>query len=163
MSALDPWRRELRGLIPRGFLRRDQGEGLFVSDYPRHGEEAAVSGVLRDQGFSVSVRDPLAYIDASPEKYRELLECVPEADIAPTEETLALYALGMRLIRSKAEFSSVALPTLRLTLKYLDGKDWKGLYGALPPLAALAQREHRPLPAALGKLILFSLSEESHS
>ena len=161
MSALDPWRRELRGLIPRGFLRRDQGEGLFVSDYPRHGEEAAVSGVLRDRGFSVSVRDSLAYIDAAPEQYQKLLDGVPDADIAPTEETLALYALGMRLIRSKAEFSPEALPALRLTLKYLDAKDWKGLYQALSPLSTLAQRQHRPLPTALGKLILASLSENS--
>ena len=163
MSALDPWRRELRGLIPRGFLRRDQGDGLFVSDYPRHGEEEAVSGFLRDQGFSVSIRDSLAYIDAAPEKYQKLLESVPDAEIDPTEETLALYALAQRLIRFGAEFSPDALPALRLTLKYLDGKDWKGLYQALSPLSALAQREHRPLPAALGKLILFSLSEESHS
>ena len=71
MSALDPWRQELRGMIPRGFLRRDQGDGLFVSDYPRHGEEEAVSGFLQDQGFSVSIRDFLAYIDAPPEYMRQ--------------------------------------------------------------------------------------------
>ena len=58
-------------MIPRGFLRRDQGDGLFVSDYPRHGEEEAVSGFLQDQGFSVSIRDFLAYIDAPPEYMRQ--------------------------------------------------------------------------------------------
>ena len=161
MNALDPWRRELRGMIPRGFLRRDQGEGLFVSDYPRHGQEDAVSNALRDRGFLVSIRDSLAYIDVPQEKYRKLLENVPDAEIDPTEETLALYALAQRLIRSGAEFSPDALPALRLTLKYLDAKDWKGLYQALSPLSALAQREHRPLPATLGKLIQASFSENS--
>lgn len=159
MSALDAWRRELRGLIPRGFLRRDQGEGLFVSDYPRHGEEESVSKALRERGFLVSLRDSLAYVDAPPEKYRELLNGLPEAEAAPTEESLALYALAQRLIRSKAEFFPDALPALRLTLKYLDAKDWKSLYQALSPLSALAQRQHKPLPATLGRVILFSLSE----
>ena len=159
MSALDAWRRELRGLIPQGFLRRDQGEGLFVSDYPRHGEEESVSKALRERGFLVFIRDSLAYIDAAPEKYQRLLDGVPDADIEPAEETLALYALAQRLIRSKADFSPEGLPVLRLALKHLDGKDWKGLYQALSPLSALAQRQHRPLPAALGKLILLSLRE----
>ena len=163
MSALDAWRRELRPLIPRGFIRRDQGEGLFVSDYPRHGEEAAVSASLREHGFSVFLRDSLACVDASPEKYRALLDGLPDAAPPVTEETLNLYALANRLIRGGADFSKDALPALRLTLKYLDTKDWKGLYQALSPLSSFAQRQHKPLPAALGRLILFSLSEESHS
>ena len=37
MSVLDPWRQALRLRIPRGFLRRDPGDMLFISDYPRLG------------------------------------------------------------------------------------------------------------------------------
>ena len=34
MNPLTFWREELRHLIPRGFVRRDQGDGLLISDYP---------------------------------------------------------------------------------------------------------------------------------
>ena len=159
MSALRPWRDELRALIPRGFLRRDQGEGLFVSDYPRHGDAAAITMGLMNAGYTVSLRGRIVGIDAQADKYRSLLEQLPDGNPAPREETLALYALARQMVRSKAPFSPQAVPTLRMTLKYLEAGNWAALERALPPLRALAQRQKRPLPAALGKLILFSLPE----
>ena len=65
MGALDAWRREVRALIPRGFLRRDAGEdAVLVSDYPRWEEAGAVTERLRAAGYAVAVREGLAHIEA---------------------------------------------------------------------------------------------------
>ena len=157
MSALDLWRRELRLIIPRVFLRRDQGDGLFVSDYPRQGESAAVSARLREMGFSVTVRGTTAYLDASADRYQALLNALPQTEPEPAEDALPLYALAQRLLRGGAPFTPEAVSAVRLSLKMLDAGDFSGLYRALSPLSAEAQRKRQPLPAALGRLILFSL------
>lgn len=160
MSALDEWRREARAQIPRGFLRRDQGESLFISDYPRHGEEAAVSARLRDNGFTVALRGGLAGIDGKIEKYGALLGGASPPPAPAEDDSLYLWALARKIERGGGKVTEEALPTLRETLKYLDAGDWPGLYRFLSPAAALAQRRRAPLPAALGRLILRELSEK---
>ena len=62
MNVLDPWRQALRPLILKGFLRRDQGAGLLISDYPRYGDAEAVSARIEKAGFQVTVADGLARI-----------------------------------------------------------------------------------------------------
>lgn len=162
MNPLDAWRREIRGLIPRGFVRRDQGEGLFVSDYPRRMAESAVSPALLEKGFTVEIApEDLARIDASPARYRRLLESLPAATPRASDGALFLYALARRIEKTGIPFCAEALPTVRWTLKYMDAGDAPGLYRFLAPAAALAQREKRPLPAALGTLVLNFLKEES--
>lgn len=155
MSALDPWRRALRARIPCGFLRRDQGAGLFISDYPRLGVEVDWAGT----GFFAKEENGLARLDAAEEAYRALLLGLPLRDPAPNDETLFLFSLARRLEKSGAPFSPNALPIVRETLKYLDEGDLNGLYRFLSPAAAKAQRLHAPLPAALGRLILDDLWE----
>lgn len=159
MSALTPWRRELRALIPRGFLRRDQGDGLLISDYPRFGDAEEITGRLLRAGYRVELRGDLACLDGLPEKYAGLIrECV-WVPVPPRQDTLALWALAQRLIREDVPPEEQPLGALRLTLKRLDAGDLAGLYGALAPEIARLQREKRPLPAAAGAWILCALAD----
>ena len=157
MSVLDAWREEIRRLIPRGFLRRDQGDGLLVSDYPRHGEEAPVSNALREAGFTVEIRDGLAYVDGSLEKYRALAVSLRDTEMSLTEESFWLHSLALHLQRTGAEPCADNLYLIRLTLKALDADDLPGLERLLPPAVAEAQRKHIPPPKAAGQLILYAI------
>ena len=159
MNALDPWRQALRPLIPKGFLRRDQGDGLFVSDYPRHGEEAPVSNALLEAGYAVETRGGLAYMDGGPEKYRAL--AAELADMEPTlaEEHFWLRSLAAHLQKTGAEIMPKNLHLLRLTLTTLDEDDLPGLERLLPPAVAEAQRKHISPPKAAGQMILAVLNE----
>ena len=151
-SPLDTWRQELRSLIPRGFLRRDQGNCLFVSDYPRLGNEAAHG--LRDAGYIVEIHGGLAYIDGSPDKYCALAAALPDVRIRPDEAYFWLYSLAAHLQKSGADLTADNLPLVRLTLKKLDEGDLAGLQRLLPSAAAECQRKHILLPKAAGQLIL---------
>lgn len=157
MTPLLPWREELRRLIPRGFLRRDQGNALFVSDYPRFGAEAAQT--LNEAGYTARIENRLAFIDAGLEKYRALAEAVPLERPAPTDDTLFLYSLADRLLRFGGEITEENLPLLRMTLKALDCGDLAALARTLPPACAEAQRKHIPLPAAAGRFMMGAFKE----
>ena len=156
-SPLNAWREELRRLIPRGFLRRDQGDGLFVSDYPRHGEEAPVSDALRQAGYTVGLRGSLAHVDGGLEKYCALTEGLPEMEAPLSEEFFWLCSLANHLQKTGAEITADNLPLLRLTLKKLDEGDLPGLQRLLPPAVAEAQRKHVSPPKAAGKLVLYDI------
>ncbi len=157
MSALVAWREELRRLIPRGFLRRDQGDGLFASDYPRHGEETPVSDALRRAGYTVDLRGSLAHVDGSVDKYRALAGSLRDAEPPPTEESFWLRSLALHLQRTGAEPCPENLYLIRLTLKALDAGDLPGLERLLPPAVAEAQQKHIPLPKAAGQLIIYAI------
>ncbi len=157
-SPLNAWREEMRRLIPRGFLRRDQGDGLFVSDYPRHGEEAPVSEALRQAGYTVGLRGGLAHVDGSPEKYRALADGLPEGKAPLSEELFWLCSLAAHLQKTGAEITADNLPLLRLTLKKLDEGDLTGLQRLLPPAVAEAQRKRVSPPRAVGQMVLYNIS-----
>lgn len=159
MSPLTPWREELRRLIPQGFLRRDHGDGLFVSDYPRHGEEAPVSNALLAAGFAVETRGGLAYMDGGPEKYRALAAGLTDMEPTLAEEHFWLRSLAAHLQKTGAEIMPENLHLLRLTLKKLDENDLPGLERLLPPAVAEAQRKHISPPKAAGQMILVALNE----
>ena len=154
MSPLDAWRRELRGLIPRGFLRRDQGDGLFVSDYPRHCAEADVTAALIRAGYTAEIRDGLAHLDASLDKYCALASTLSDGPMGSCEPYFWLYSLAAHLQKTGGPPTVDNLPLLRLTLKKLDENDLPGLQRLLPPAVAEAQRKHIPLPKAAGQMIL---------
>lgn len=157
MSALDAWRREIRSLIPRGFLRRDAGDGaVFVSDYPRWEGAGETTERLTAAGYAVTVREGLAHIDGSREKYLRLLSALPCPDGAPTDETLYAFSLARRLTAAASPPEAQPLLLLGQWMKRLDGGD----AGVIPEIAAYAarcRREKRPLPSAAGKLILCAL------
>ena len=161
MSVLDPWRQALRPLIPKGFLRRDQGDGLFVSDYPRYGDAEAVSARIETAGFRVTVTEGLAYIIPTAETLAALLNAAPVCQPTVTDENLFLHSLARRIAEKNAPLIPETEQTVWTALKYLDAGDMPGLYRFLSPAAALAQRQHRPLPGGLGKMILRFLSEQS--
>ena len=147
----------MRRLIPRGFLRRDQGDGLFVSDYPRHGGGAPVSDALREAGFTVEIRDGLAYVDGALKKYLDLAGGLRDTEVPLTEECFWLRSLALHLQKTGADPCPDNLYLIRLTLKALDTGDLPGLERLLPPAVAEAQRKHIPLPKAAGRLILFTI------
>ena len=159
MNALTPWRREVRALIPRGFLRRDQGDGLLISDYPRFAGADEITARLVRAGYRVELRDGLAHVDGGADRYVRLIRESACPQAPPREDTLALGALARRLARENVPPEEQPLAPLRLTLKYLDAGDLDGLYRALALAIALLQREKRPLPAAAGKWILCALAE----
>lgn len=159
MSALDPWRQTLRPLIPKGFLRRDQGEGLFVSDYPRYGEAEAVSARIEKAGFRAELADGLARITPERSTCEALLNAAPLCKPSITDENLFLHSLARRIAEGNAPLTPETEQTVRTALKYLDAGDMPGLYRFLSPAAALAQRQHQALPGGLGRMILRFLTE----
>ena len=166
MNALDGWRQEILGLLPAGFLRRDTGEDfLFVSDYPRRNDAAEeTTEKLKSAGFTVFEEKGLAHLDGTPEKYFSLISGFPAPKaVTPTEDNVRLYALALRLTRVGISGEGQPLPLIRLTLKCLDAGDEDGLLLRLPPLLAVAQRTHRPLPAFAGCLIFHYLSDKEAS
>ncbi|MBE5781861.1 MAG: hypothetical protein E7329_00935 [Clostridiales bacterium] len=160
MSALNGWRALLRPLISRGFLRRDQGEeGLLISDFPRHLADAEEK--IRRAGFTVAISGGMARIDATEDTYRVLMEGLPmPRAFSPREEDAYLYFLALRLIKADTPIPHQPLAPIRLTLKCLDGGEWDTLARKLPPMIALLQRQHMPLPSAAGKMILAALEEK---
>ena len=157
MSALDSWRGEIRPLIPRGFLRRDQGSGLLISDFPRFFPGQDVENALRARGFHVERMDQLARIDGSMEKYRQLANQLQYEALAPDQGEWPLYALGLRLEKRKVPLEAQPMEWIRFTMKCLDAHQEGEIMRLLPPGIALLQRLHRPLPSLAGALILDDL------
>ena len=162
MSALEEWRREARALLPGGFLRRAQGECLFVSDLPRHAADIEnVLAALEQKGYRAKLRNGLLYIDGTAEKYRALAENAAFSPVPACEtQNVYLSSLARRLLRHPAPPQLQPADALRLTLKLLDAGDEAGLERALPPLLAVFQRQKIPLPTAAGYLILRYLAEK---
>lgn len=165
MSALDRWRKEIFSLLPRGFLRRDQGDNLFISDYPRQCADAKkITALLKSKGFEVTVDGGLARIDGTPEKYAELIAASPPPGQLPLGKgNPYLYFLALRLLRTNTPALDQPSSALRLTLKCLDAGDEKALERLLPPLLAQFQRKKEPLPTAAGNWILCYLLEKEAS
>ncbi|MBQ9264770.1 MAG: hypothetical protein IJ189_11280 [Clostridia bacterium] len=158
MNALDAWRQETRTLIPRGFLRRDAAEdGLFISDYPRMPDEAAVTNALQAAGYTVRVRDGLAHMDGTEEKYRAFLASLPCPAVQPEDDTLYAYSLAQRLIRADVPIEHQPLLPITRLLKQLDAGDAWAI-DHLAAYAAVCQRKKLPLPSAAGKIILYALA-----
>ena len=161
MTALEQIRGRARALIPAGFLRRDQGDGLLASDFPRHpgGEETAEA--LRAAGFTVALRGGVAVIGVAAETMNAFCRRIPYTDAPPTEESLFLWALARRLLLRGGDVTEENLPIVYFTLKCLDAGDAGRLEKALRPLSAQALRRRAPLSAAIGLLILNHLIPSS--
>lgn len=157
MSALDKWRREIRPLIPRGFLRRDQGSGLFISDFPRLGLGQEEAQALRARGFRVEMASQLARIDGEMEKYRQLADQLKYEAFLPDEGDYPLYDLGKRLMKRMEPIKEQPMEWIRFTMKCLDARQDGEIMRLLPPAIALLQRQHRPLPSLAGALIMDDL------
>lgn len=161
MTAAEGWRREIQSLLPGGFLRRDrQTEYLFASDYPaRCLEPEKITRALEDAGFTVRTAGGIAHLDASFARYRALAQTLDEAPTyRPDGQTLPLYLLALRLIRTGKELIPAAVPLLRSTIKCLDAGDEAGLLSDLPPRIAQLQRQKFSPPRAAGQMILTYLA-----
>lgn len=161
MSALEEWRQQIRALIPRGFLRRDQGEGLLISDFPRFDGREAVIAALEEAGFIVVLAGVMARIDGSTRRYLQLQERLRAFTDIPDDGALPLWALGQRLARASVPLEEQPRSALRLTLKCLDAGEEEALLRLLPPRLAVLQRQHQPLPALAGALILDHLARKT--
>ncbi len=159
MSALTPWRRELRALIPRGFLRRDQDAAyLFVSDYPRFPEAERVTRSLAEAGFLPRITGSLCHLQAADEKYIALFAALPCPATAPRDDTLYAFSLAQRLLKADVPLEKQPLRLLGQWMKRLDGADARAV-DDIAACCALYQRRRLPLPSAAGKLILYALSD----
>lgn len=157
MSALDAWRREIRPLIPRGFLRRDQGSGLFISDFPRFGGADETEAALCALGYRVERDGQLARIDGDFQKYQALAASLADGEFVPADTDFPLYALGQRLARHGTPLENQPMEWIRFTMKCLDAGNDEEILRQLPAGTALLQRLHQPLPALAGALILDEL------
>lgn len=162
MNPLNAWRRELTGLIPGGFLRRDRlAAYLLVSDYPARCDDAEkVTRALEAAGYTVFLQNGLARLDGTAEKYRSLLSSLPALSPPPlTEENAALALLAGRILRTGGEENDI--PFLRFTLKCLDAGDEQALLAGLPPMIAVLQRQKKKPPLGAASLILCSLERSA--
>ena len=159
MRALDRWRRELNSLIPRGFLRRDRGGGLFASDYPRfEGAEDVTEKLLR-AGYRVEVEGSLSRIDGNEEKYQAFFGALPCVDPVPEDHTLYTVSLAQRLIRADTKPEDEPLDGYPALLKMLDEGKWREAADHAAAWAARCQRQGRRAPSAAGKMLLLALPE----
>jgi len=160
MSLLDPWRRELRGLIPRGFLRLDRGEGLFLSDAPR--QESAwrpAAEKMKEKGYTAELTDSgLLRIGVTAGKLRALWETL-DTETNATHRGEPLRDLALRLDARKEPLEEQPRAILYRIMKDLDRKEFARLDDWLRPCLAERQRLHLPLPAAGGRMILWALKE----
>jgi len=160
VSPLFPFRRVLRPLIPRGFLRRDQSsEYLFVSDYPRFPGAEDVTRSIERAGFSVFAEAGLAHITPQSDTLFLLLSSLPCPRSAPRDDTLYAHSLARRLLSQGAPESGQPVRELMQWMKRLDEKD-PFVFADIGAYCALCQREKRPLPSLAGKMILCALNEE---
>ncbi len=162
MNPLDAWRRELTGLIPDGFLRRDRlAAYLLVSDYPARCESPEnITRALETAGYTVTLQNGLAHLDGTEEKYQSLLSSLPALPLPPlTEENAALALLAGRILRTGGEEND--LPFLRFTLKCLDAGDEQALLAGLPPMIAVLQRQKKKPPLGAAGLILCYLERSA--
>ena len=140
-------------------MRRDQGDGLFVSDYPRYGDVENVSARIEKAGFRVLVKDGLARITPESSACEALLNAAPACLPIVTDENLFLHSLARRIADTDAPLTPENEKAVWAALKYLDAGEMPGLYRFLSPAAALAQRQQQPLPGGLGRMILRCMSE----
>ncbi|MDO4865978.1 MAG: hypothetical protein Q4C10_05435 [Clostridia bacterium] len=104
-------RQAARAALPEAaFLRRDRGDGLFVTDAPRRCPDGGWRQALREAGFAVETRDGLARLSPAPTWLKTLEARFPEppdalcaslfrfAGRAPEAESLRLFALGARTL-----------------------------------------------------------------
>ena len=157
MKLLDGWRRQVRSVVPRGFIRRDQQTGaLLASDFPRFDEAEKTARRLKEAGYTVHTMDGVAHITPGEDLFFRWLRELPCPPVCPTDDTLFSYAMAQRLLREKAPMNRRHLSLLVELCKALDAGNFTYLNDFSQQLA-LCQRRHQPLPAAAGKLILCAL------
>lgn len=99
------------GLLPEGaFLRRDRGDGLFISDAPRREPNADWRAQFAEAGFVCEFADGLARLTPGADWLSRLEAETPEppdflcaslmrfANLPPGDEALKLFALGLRAL-----------------------------------------------------------------
>lgn len=102
-------------LPPEAFLKRDRGDGLFVTDAPRRRSEADCLAALARAGFDAVDLGGLVRLTpgpvwltrletARPEPPDSLCAgCVPFRGLEPDSASLRLFALGARCLEGEPE------------------------------------------------------------
>ncbi len=154
------------------FLRRSQDDAfLFVTDLPRHVEEARWQPLLPQlarAGF-LCRPDPsrgLLNLDAELAAYEALLASLPLAPppFPPSDALHAAYALCRLLLLHPAPLAHQPLGPLRHLLKQWAGGSPALVLRAVFPLreaAAGLLREKQPLPHAAGQLLSAWLAQRA--
>ena len=102
-------------LPPRAFLRRDRGDGLFVTNAPRVAPEADWTAPLSAAGFLCQSESGLIRLTPGPVWLARLELDYPEPPdflcvsltrvegLAPEPESLRLFALGVKALEDASE------------------------------------------------------------
>ena len=154
MSALDPFRDELRALLgSRVLLRRDRAmRAHIVCDAPRRLDDPDEARKrMERRGYTAETEETLWRIDLSPARREDFIAALrpgnPPAD-------LRLRSL-CRSLRAQGEVppGSQPWPPIRQTLILLDAGQSDSLAEALSAQLAVIKRTHAPLPLAAAYLI----------
>ena len=144
------------------FIRRCRSaDALFVSDASlRTDDPLQLLDRLSSSGsWCAQIDHGLLKIDPSPSAWLSLMRQMPyPKDLCPKQTArpiLTAWALRLCLADTPAEQQPYA--PLRQTLKRLDAKEYDLLEAELPKAIALIQRQHKPLPTAAGRYILYDL------
>ena len=163
MSALDALRSEARAAMGQtGFLRRDgTAAALFISDYPLRAADAdAAKSRLAQSGFETSAARGLGRVDPSAARWRALIASVPPVKLRESgDDLLPLASVARRLLKTDTPPESQPLYPIRLTLIYLEAKEYDRLFALISPALAECLRLREPLPTAAGRLIAAALNE----
>ena len=154
MSALEPYRHELRALLgPSVLLRRDRAmRALFVCDAPRRLPDAAARlKALTAAGFQVTEEGALWRIDLSPARQSLLIAGLTPGP-APEEPFLRSLCRSLRA-QGSVPPEAQPWPPIRNVLFRLDAGEINQLAAELAAYIAVRKRAHAPLPLAAAYLI----------
>lgn len=157
MNICEQWRQEIKALLPCGFLRISRDGGfLFVSDFPLHVEKPeAIIRALKGAGFTVTLREKIACLDAAEEKYAQAAAAMEMPPVCPMDRNPRLVFIA-RLLMGETE--GECIPLIRFVMRCTALKDEKML-AKLPELLAVQKRKKEPLSPLAGKILLQYLAE----
>jgi hypothetical protein len=151
---------EKAGYVNRpAFLKRAPEEDhLFVSDAPRRLPDKAAAWALFEQnGFSLTEKEGLWFLDAPIAYYERLAVSLPTVPPKqPREERfLDVWALACLLLKHPGPVADQPLGPSRQVLKAIETGPGAvlGLVKTLPPTVAVLLRQKAPLPALAGGLL----------
>ncbi len=152
--TLETLKTELRGILPRGFLRRARSdEWLLISDFPRF-SDIDVKAPLTAKGWRMKREGDTLLLDPTPERYAALIASLPPVKgITLTEAGLPRYGIVQWLSQKRTPPKLQPVAPVRLTLKYLGTREEQRLWALLPPMFAALLREGKPLPTGVAALL----------
>ena len=153
MSALEPFRAELRALLGKGvLLRRDRAmRALFVCDAGRLADAGEARRRILAAGYVICDEGALWRIDLSLERRAQWIGSLAPGPL-PADGALRSLCRSI-LSRQAPEPAEQPWSLIRAALLYLDAGERERLIAELSAQVAILKRTHAPLPAAAAYII----------